>query len=91
MPDSVISSCQIDNHSTGLLFCLKRVLHVLRKQNDLIYGRLPVTKSSLVPLGARGRLLIRRDCRSVVRGSCKERRADRRDDSFLGFLQVFRA
>ena len=36
-PDSVISSCQIDKHSTGFL-CLKKMLNVLRKQNDLIYG-----------------------------------------------------
>ena len=26
---SVISSCQIDKHDTGLLFCLKRILIVL--------------------------------------------------------------
>ena len=43
----VASSCQIDKHGTNLLFCLKRILNVLRKQNDLIYGRLFVSKSSL--------------------------------------------
>ena len=47
VPDSVISSSQIDKHGTGLLFCLKRTLDVLHKQNDLIYGRLSVLKSSL--------------------------------------------
>ena len=47
MPDSVISNCQIDKHGTNLLFCLKRILKVLRKQNDLIYDRLSVSKSSL--------------------------------------------
>ena len=46
VPDSVISSCQIDKHGTSL-FCLKKILNVLRKQNDLIYGRLFVPKSSL--------------------------------------------
>ena len=35
VPDSVISSCQIDKHGTGLLFCLKRILNGLPKQNDL--------------------------------------------------------
>ena len=47
VPDSVISSCQIDKHGTGLLFWLKRILNALRKQNDLIYGRLFVLKFSL--------------------------------------------
>ena len=47
MPGSVISSCQIDKHGTGLLFCIKRTLKVLRKQNDLIYGRLSVSKSNM--------------------------------------------
>ena len=47
VPDSVMSSCQIDKHRTGLLFCLKRILKVLRKQNDLVYGRLSMSKSSL--------------------------------------------
>ena len=36
VPDSVMSSCQIDKHGTGLLFCLKRILNVLRKQNDFL-------------------------------------------------------
>ena len=43
MPDSVISSCHIDKHSTGFLV----FLNVLRKQNGLIYGRLSVSKLSL--------------------------------------------
>ena len=45
MPGSVISSCQIDKHHTCLLFYLRRILNVLREQNDLIYGRLCVSKS----------------------------------------------
>ena len=45
--DSVISSCQTDKHDTSLLFCLKKILNILRKQNDLICGRLSVSKSSL--------------------------------------------
>ena len=47
VPDSVISSCQTDKHGTGLLFCLKRILNALRKQNDLVHDRLSVSKSSL--------------------------------------------
>ena len=46
LPDRVISNCQIDKHGPSL-FCLKRILNVLCKQNDLIYGRLSVSKSSL--------------------------------------------
>ena len=42
-----MSSCQIDKHGTGILFCLKRIFNVLRKQNNLIYGRLSASKSSL--------------------------------------------
>ena len=47
VPDSVMSSCQIDKYGTSLLFCLIRILNVLRKQNDLINGRLSELKSSL--------------------------------------------
>ena len=47
VPDSVISSCQIDKQGTELLFCHKRFLNVLRKQNNLIYDRLSVSKSDL--------------------------------------------
>ena len=45
--DSVISNCQIKKHGTSLLFWLKRILNVLRKQNVLIYSSLSVSKSSL--------------------------------------------
>ena len=44
VPHSVIISRQIDKHDTSLLFCLKRILNVLPKQNNLIYGRLSVSK-----------------------------------------------
>ena len=47
MPDSVISSCQIDKHDTGLLFCLQKILNVLRKQNYLMYGKFSPSKSIL--------------------------------------------
>ena len=47
VPDSVITSCKIDKHGTSHIFCLKRILNVLRKQNDLIHGRLSVSKPSL--------------------------------------------
>ena len=38
VPDSVISSCQIDKYGTGLLLSLKIILDVLSQQNNLIYG-----------------------------------------------------
>ena len=44
VPDSVISSCQIDKH--WILFCLKNI-DVLHQQNDLICSRLSMSKSSL--------------------------------------------
>ena len=47
VPDSVASSCQINKHGISLLFCSKRILNVLCEQNDLICGRLSVSKSSL--------------------------------------------
>ena len=56
VPDSVISSCQIDKHGTSL-FGLKRILNVLHEQNDLIYGRLHI-KIQSVPLGAKGQILV---------------------------------
>ena len=47
MPDSVISSSQITNKAPAFFFALKKILNVLRKQNDLIYGKLSVLKYSL--------------------------------------------
>ena len=38
VPESVISSCQIDKYGTGLLFSLKRILDVLNQRNNLMYG-----------------------------------------------------
>ena len=64
--DSVKSSCQIDKHGAGLLFCLKRILDVLRKLNDLVHSRLFRVEIQPVPLEARGRLLVRHDFKSVV-------------------------
>ena len=31
VPDGIISSCQTNKHGTNLLFCIKRILNVLRK------------------------------------------------------------
>ena len=47
VPDSVIFCCQIYEHGTGLLFCLKAVLNVLSEQNNLIYSGFLASKSSL--------------------------------------------
>ena len=47
VPDSIISSCQIDKHGTSLLLCLKRFLTVFQKQNDLVHGRLSVSRSNI--------------------------------------------
>ena len=47
MPDSIISRCQVDKHGTGLLLSLKKVLDILRKQNGLVLGLSPVSKSNL--------------------------------------------
>ena len=89
MPDSAISSCHIDKHGTGLLFCLKRILNVLLKQCNLVHSRLFVSKSSLF-LWKQG-VDFCHDCRVAIRGSCKGRRAERWDGSSLGLLQVLRA
>ena len=34
----VISRCQVDKHCTGLLFCFKRILDILHKQNALVHA-----------------------------------------------------
>ena len=97
VPDSVISSSQIDKYGTSLHFCLKRILNVLRQQNDLIYGGIPVSKSSLffwkqgVDYWLNGVGSMVHHCRSVVREFCKGRRAERLDSSSAGSLRVLKA
>ena len=93
MPDSVMSSCQIDKHGTGLLFCLKRILNVLRKQNDLVHGRLSVSKSSLFlwKLGVDYWFdtIVDQSFEDLV--SDTEQRDERWDGSSVGPLQVLKA
>ena len=48
LQDSAISSCQIDDCSISLLFCLELVLDVLHEQGDLTYGESRV-ENPLVP------------------------------------------
>ena len=90
MPDSVINRSQINKHGTSLLFCLKRILNVLRKQNDLIYGRLSVSKSSLF-LWKQGidywfDTIVDQLFKDLVRDA-----EQRWDGSSVGSLQVLRA
>ena len=59
VPYGVVGCCEIDKHSSGLLFSRKAVIDVLRQQVDLVYGRPPVTKTRVesppAPVGAVGR------------------------------------
>ena len=47
VPDSAISSCQIEKYGTDLLLSFERIFDVLGQQNDFIYGWLPGLKPSL--------------------------------------------
>ena len=38
VPHSIIYCCEINKHSTGLLFRQKTLLDVLSQQSDLVYG-----------------------------------------------------
>ena len=90
-PDSVISSCQIDEHGTSVLFCFKRILNVLRKQNDLMYGRFSVSKFNLFLWEQRVDYWFE----TIVDQSFEDlvRDADQRDGDGISMspLQVFRA
>jgi len=44
---SVVGCCEIDKHSSSLLFSRKAILDVLCQQGDLVYGRPPVPKNCL--------------------------------------------
>jgi len=49
VPYSAVGCCEVDKHSSGLLFSLKAILNVLRQQGDLVYSRPPVSKARLLP------------------------------------------
>jgi len=48
VPYSVVGCCEVDKHSSGLIFSRKTILDVLRQQGDLVYGRPPVSKARLL-------------------------------------------
>jgi len=45
----IVGCCEVDKHSSGLLFSRKAILDVLCQQGDLVYGRPPVSKIRLLP------------------------------------------
>ena len=47
---SIVGCCEVDKHSSGLLFSRKAILDVLCQQGDLLYGRPPVSKARLLPM-----------------------------------------
>ena len=49
MPYSVVGCCEVNKHSSGLLFSRKAILYVLCQQGDLVYGLPPVSKACLLP------------------------------------------
>jgi len=71
VPYGVVGCCEVDKHSSGLLFSWKAVLDVLCQQGDLIYGRLPVSEA---------RLLL---CEQWV-GDCIDTSADESLEDFKG-------
>jgi len=48
VPYSAVGCCEVDKHSSGLLFSRKTILDVLCQQGDLLYGRPPVSKARLL-------------------------------------------
>jgi len=48
VPCSVLVCCEIEKHSTGLLFSQKAILDVLCQQGDFFCGRPPVSKACLL-------------------------------------------
>jgi len=48
VPDSVVGCCEVDKHSSSLLFSRKAILGVLCQQGDPVYGRPPVSKARLL-------------------------------------------
>ena len=49
MPYGIVGCCEVDKHSSGLLFSRKAILDVLCQQRDLVYGRPLVSKARLLP------------------------------------------
>jgi len=49
VPYSVVGCCEVDKHSSSLLFSRKAILDVIRQQGDLVYGRPPVSKARQFP------------------------------------------
>ena len=48
VPYSAVSCCEVNKHNSGLLF-FQAILNVLCQPGDLVYGRPPVSKASLLP------------------------------------------
>ena len=48
VPYSVVGCCEVDKHSSGLLFSRKAILDVLCQQGDLVHGQSPVSKACLL-------------------------------------------
>ena len=49
VPNGVIGCCEIDKHSTSLLFSRVAILNFLSKEGDLVYSRPSMSKTSLFP------------------------------------------
>ena len=49
MPYSAVGCCEVDRHSSCLLFSWKAILDVLCRQGDLVYGRPPGSQVCLLP------------------------------------------
>jgi len=48
VPYSVVGCCEVDKHSSGLLFSRKAILDALCQQGDLVYGQPLVSKARLL-------------------------------------------
>ena len=48
VPRSVVGYCEVDKHSSGLLFSRNDIFDVLCQPGDLVYGRPPVLKARLL-------------------------------------------
>ena len=74
VPCGVVGCCEVDKHSSGLLFSWNAILDVLCQQGDLIYGRPPVSED---------RLLLREQWV----GDCFDRNVDESLEDFKGDTQ----
>ena len=48
VPYGVAGCCEVDKHSSGLIFSSKAILDILCQQGDLNYGRPPVSEARLL-------------------------------------------